>query len=169
MAHPDVAKPPASRQVIGLVCWLIVSFSAAAVGALASADAGTFYEQLARPGWAPPAWLFGPVWTMLYALMGVAAWLVWRAHGFREGRAALALFILQLGANALWSWVFFVWRQGALALVEVLVLWCLIVATAASFRRLDRLAAVLLLPYLAWVTFASALTFSVWRLNPHLL
>ncbi|HEX5041878.1 MAG TPA: TspO/MBR family protein [Candidatus Polarisedimenticolaceae bacterium] len=162
-------RAPAPRQVLGLLGWLIVSFSAAAIGAMASANAGAFYGQLVRPAWAPPAWLFAPVWTILYALMGVAAWLVWRVHGFKEGRTALALFVLQLGANALWSWVFFVWRQGALALVEVLVLWCLIVATVASFRRLHPLAAALLLPYLAWVTFASALTFSVWRLNPHLL
>jgi tryptophan-rich sensory protein len=101
--------------------------------------------------------------------VGIAAWLVWRVHGFKGGRTALALFIVQLGANALWTWVFFVWHQGALAFAEVILLWCLIVATAASFRRLNALAAVLLLPYLAWVTFASALTFSTWRLNPELL
>jgi tryptophan-rich sensory protein len=101
--------------------------------------------------------------------MGVAAWLVWRVDGFKEGRTALALVIVQLGANALWTWVYFAWRQGAVAFAEVMLLWGLIVATAASFRRLDALAAVLLLPYLAWVTFASALTFSTWRLNPNLL
>ncbi|HSN21722.1 MAG TPA: TspO/MBR family protein, partial [Usitatibacter sp.] len=123
----------------------------------------------ARPSWAPPGWLFAPVWTVLYALMGVAAWLVWRVHGFKENRTALALFIVQLGANALWTWVFFVWHQGALAFAEMILLWCLIVATAVSFRRVNALAAVLLLPYLAWVTFASALTFSTWRLNPDLL
>ena len=157
------------RQVLGLLGWLLVSFAAAAVGAFASADAGAFYGQLVRPAWAPPGWLFAPVWTILYALMGVSAWLVWRGHGFREGRNALALFVVQLAFNALWTWVFFVWHQGALALAEIALLWCLIVATAASFRRLNRLAAALLLPYLAWVTFAAALTFSTWRLNPTLL
>ena len=101
--------------------------------------------------------------------MGVAAWLVWRARGFKEGGGALALFVVQLAANALWTWVFLVWHRGALAFAEVLLLWCLIAATAAWFRRLDALAAWLLLPYLAWVTFACALTFSVWRLNPGLL
>ena len=158
-----------ARQSIGLLLWLLVSFAAAAIGAVASAQAGAFYVQLARPGWAPPGWLFAPVWTVLYVLMGVAAWLVWRAHGFKEGRTALALFLVQLVANALWTWVFFVWRQGAIAFAEILLLWCLIVATAVSFRRLNALAAALLLPYLAWVTFACALTFSTWRLNPALL
>ena len=136
---------------------------------MASADAGAFYEQLVRPPWAPPGWLFAPVWTVLYVLMAVAAWLVWRVHGFKEGRAALVLFIVQLGANALWTWLFFVWHQGALAFAEVILLWCLIVATAVSFRRLNAVAAVLLLPYLAWVTFAAALTLAAWRLNPGVL
>jgi tryptophan-rich sensory protein len=157
------------RQVFGLLGWQLLCFAFAAIGAIASADAGAFYGQLARPGWAPPGWLFAPVWTVLYALMGAAAWLVWRAHGFTKGKAALTLFIVQLGANALWTWIFFAWHQGALAFAEILLLWCLIVATAASFQRLNALAAVLLLPYLAWVTFACALTYATWRLNPGLL
>lgn len=157
------------RQIIGLVGWLLLSFAAAAIGAVASADAGSFYEQLVRPSWAPPGWLFAPVWSILYALMGVAAWLVWRSSGFSLGKTALTLFIIQLGANALWTWLYFAWRSGALAFAEILLLWCLIVATAAAFRRHNVLAALLLLPYLAWVTFASALTFSTWQLNPDLL
>ena len=164
-----MSKMPASRQILGLLAWLILCFAAAAIGAVASAQAVAFYQQLVRPDWAPPPWLFAPVWTLLYALMGVAAWLVWRVHGFKAARVALWLFILQLAANALWTWVFFVWRQGGLAFVEVVLLWCLIVATAASFRRHSPIAAGLLLPYLAWVTFASALTFASWRLNPDLL
>jgi translocator protein len=158
-----------SRQVFGLLGWLLLTFAAAAVGAVASADAGAFYAQLVRPNWAPPGWLFAPVWTVLYVLMAVAAWLVWRVHGFKEGRAALVLFIVQLGANALWTWLFFAWHQGALAFAEVVLLWCLIAATAVSFRRLNAVAAVLLLPYLAWVTFAAALTLAAWRLNPGVL
>lgn len=158
-----------TRQGLGLVGWLFLTFAAAAIGAVASVDAGAFYLQLARPDWAPPGWLFAPVWSVLYGLMGIAAWLVWRAHGFGQARAALALFVIQLAANALWSWLFFVWHKGAIAFSEVLLLWCLIVATVVSFRRLDAIAAALLLPYLAWVTFASALTFSTWRLNPGLL
>lgn len=158
-----------SNQVIGLAGWLLLAFAAAAVGAIASADAGVFYAQLVRPTWAPPGWLFAPVWTVLYALMGIAAWLVWRVHGFKESRTALALFIVQLAANALWSWLFFAWRLGGLAFAEVLLLWCLIAATVVAFRRISGLAAVLMLPYLAWVTFAAVLNFSTWRLNPGLL
>lgn len=158
-----------SRQVAGLLAWLLSCFAAAAIGAVASSEAGDFYEQLVRPAWAPPGWLFAPVWTVLYLLMGIAAWLVWRVHGFKEVKTALVLFIVQLGANALWTWVFFVWRQGALAFVEIIVLWCLIAATAVLFRRLNAVAAALLLPYLVWVTFASALTFATWRLNPDVL
>lgn len=162
------AKSPLSKlhQTLGLLGWTLLTFTAAALGALASADAGTFYAELARPSWAPPAWLFGPVWSALYVLMALSAWLVWRDRGFTGARIALVLFIVQLAANALWSWLFFAWHQGGLAFAEVLVLWCLIVATIVSFQRISILAAVLLYPYLAWSTFASALTFAIWRLNP---
>ena len=158
-----------SQQALGLLGWLVLTSTAATIGALASANAGAFYEQLARPKWAPPAWLFAPVWSTLYALMALSAWLVWRARGFAGARAALALFIIQLAANAAWSWLFFTWRRGDLAFAEILVLWSLIAATVVSFQRLDSIAAYLLYPYLAWTTFASALTFIVWRLNPGLL
>ncbi len=102
-------------------------------------------------------------------LMGVSAWLVWRAHRVKECRAALALFLFQLGANALWTWIFFSWHQGAMAFAEILLLWGMIVATITLFWRLRVLAAVLLFPYLAWVTLATALTFSTWQLNPGIL
>jgi benzodiazapine receptor len=157
------------RQLAGLAAWILVSFVAASVGAVASISARAFYGHLARPDWAPPGWLFGPVWSALYLLMGIAAWLVWRSHGFKAGRTALVLFLSQLAANALWTWLFFAWHQGAAAFVEILILWALIVATVVSFWRLDRIAGALLLPYLAWVTFASALTFAVWQLNAGLL
>jgi tryptophan-rich sensory protein len=160
---------PRSRQWLGLAGWLALAFATAAIGAAASVGAKPFYAELVRPAWAPPGWLFGPVWSALYALMGVSAWLVWRERGFAGARTALALFIVQLAVNALWSWLFFAWRLGGAAFAEVLLLWCLIVATAIAFRRISAMAAVLLLPYLAWVTFAAALTFAVWRLNPALL
>jgi tryptophan-rich sensory protein len=101
--------------------------------------------------------------------MGIAAWLVWRVDGFRGARLALWLFIVQLAVNALWTWLFFVWRQGALAFAEIVLLWLLIVATVAAFWRVRPLAGSLLLPYLAWVSFASLLTYACWRLNPDLL
>lgn len=163
------ALPPVQKQVLGLAGWLLLSFAAAAVGAVASSNAKSFYASLVRPDWAPPAWLFGPVWTTLYALMAVSAWLVWRANGFRLARPALTLFIVQLAANALWSWLFFVWHLGGAAFGEVLVLWALIVATVIAFWRHNTLAGALQIPYLLWVTFASALTLATWQLNPGVL
>jgi benzodiazapine receptor len=157
------------KQLLGLLGWLAVSFAAAALGGIASANAGDFYRQLTRPAWAPPAWLFAPAWTLLYVLMGVAAWLVWRERGFRQARRALSLFLIQLAFNALWTWLFFVWHLGALAFVEILVLWSLILFTMVAFWRVRPAASALLVPYLMWVTFASALTYSVWQRNAALL
>lgn len=165
----DSHEMPPSRVFTGLVAWLGVCLAAGAVGAIASADAGAFYGRLARPDWAPPAWLFAPVWTALYAMMAVSAWLVWRTCGLSAGRNAFALFIAQLAANALWTWIFFAWHRGAMAFVEILILWCLIVATIVAFWRLRALAAAMLLPYLAWVTFAAMLTYSTWQRNPGVL
>jgi translocator protein len=156
-------------QVVGLIGWLLASFAAAGVGGVAAAGAGDFYRQLDRPGWAPPAWLFGPVWTVLYALQGVSAWLVWRERGARGRRGALAIFLAQLAVNALWSWLFFAWRQGALAVGEVVLLFALVGVAAALFGRVRPLAGALLLPYWLWVGFATALTYSVWQRNPQLL
>jgi tryptophan-rich sensory protein len=162
---------PRSKQkdILGLIGWLVVSFIASAVGAIASIEARAFYGQLDQPAWAPPPWLFGPVWMTLYALMGIAAWLVWRSDGFRDKRIALALFLVQLALNALWSWLFFAWHRGALAFAEVVVLWVFIVATGLSFWRVRPLAGALLVPYLLWVSFAAALNYAVWRLNPLVL
>lgn len=157
------------RQIAGLVGWLVVSFAASAVGALASVRANTFYGQLVQPAWAPPATVFGPVWTVLYALMAIAAWLVWRSDRSAPTRAALWLFAAQLLLNALWSWLFFAWHQGAWAFADIVALWILLVATLVAFWRVRPLAGALLVPYLLWVSFASALNYSVWQLNPHLL
>ena len=157
------------KQFMGLVAWLVISFTASAVGAIASIQAKSFYIQLAQPEWAPPPWVFGPVWTVLYALMGIAAWLVWRSGGFRANRQALTLFLLQLAFNALWSWLFFAWHLGVMALADVFVLWIFIVATLVSFWRVRPFAGALLIPYLLWVTFASALNYSLWQLNPQVL
>jgi tryptophan-rich sensory protein len=156
-------------QAVGLAAWVGVAFAAAAIGAVASIDAGTFYAQLVRPAWAPPGSVFGPVWSVLYLLMGIAAWLVWREQNADQRGAALTLFVAQLCANALWSWLFFAWRNGAFAFAEVLVLLALIAATTMVFWRIRRLAGVLMLPYLAWVGFASSLTWAVWQGNPKVL
>jgi len=164
-----MAPPEKKQQLIGLAGWITVSFIAAAVGAAASIQAGSFYTQLVRPDWAPPPSVFGPVWTALYALMGFAAWLAWREGGWRSAGTALALFLVQLAFNALWSWLFFGWHRGALAFADIMLLWALIVATLVSFWRIRPLAGMLLLPYLLWVSFAAVLNYSVWRLNPELL
>lgn len=155
-----------SRNVLGLFAWLLLTFAAAAVGGWAPASASDFYRELVRPSWAPPGWLFGPVWSVLYVLMGIAAWLVWRVRGFAGAGVGLALFIVQLAFNALWTWLFFVWHQGGLAFAEILLLWLLIAVTIGAFWRVSKVAGALLVPYLAWVSFASALTLAMWRLNP---
>lgn len=157
------------KSLLPLVGWIALCLLAGAVGAIASADAPAFYAQLDLPSWAPPAWLFGPVWTALYVAMGVAAWLVWLRPRSEQRRIALALFVVQLAANVLWSWLFFAWRLGAWSFAEIVVLWLLIAATIVAFYRLRPAAAMLLVPYLAWVSFASALDFTIWRANPALL
>jgi translocator protein len=164
-----MSQPRLLNQVLALLGWLLLTFSAAALGGAASADAGTFYNGLVRPAWAPPGWLFAPAWSFLYAAMGVSAWLVWRVRGFRHGTFPLILYTLQLAVNALWTWLFFAWRLGGLALADVLLLWVLIVATILSFRRISTAAALLLVPYLAWVGYACALNFFLWKLNPSIL
>jgi len=167
--HRFRSAPSQRTQLLGLLAWIVVTFIAAAIGAAASVQAQSFYAELQRPAWAPPAGVFGPVWTLLYALMAVAAWGVWRVQGFSLARSALTLYLLQLAANALWSWLFFGWHRGAWALVDIVLLWGLIVATLAAFWRIRRWAAALLLPYLLWVSFATALNWSVWQLNPQAL
>lgn len=166
----SAAQPtrPAGAALLHLIALLALTGMAAALGAVASVDAAAFYAQLDQPGWAPPAWLFGPVWSLLYLMMAVAAW---RIAGIATPRAApaLLLYLAQLAVNALWSWLFFAWHRGAPALVCIVVLWLMIAATIVLFGRRERLAAVLLWPYLAWVGFAGLLCFSIWRRNPALL
>lgn len=154
------------RDIIGLIAWLLVAYAASALGAIASVDAGAFYGQLVQPAWAPPAWLFGPVWTILYTMMGISAWLVWRLGA---NQLAFGLFFGQLALNGLWSWLFFSWRLGAVAFVEILLLWALILATLIAFARVRPLAGYLLAPYLLWVSFAAVLNLVLWQQNPSML
>ena len=151
---------------MGLLVLLACTFAAAAIGARASVQAASFYGQLQLPGWAPPAWVFGPVWSVLYLLMAIAAWQVWRAGPSPAVRWALTLYAIQLVLNALWSWLFFGWQLGALSVADIVLLWAAIVATALAFRRVRPAAAALLLPYLAWVSFALALNVAIVALNP---
>src|SRR5688500_7757846 len=146
------------KQIIALVISLLVSFSAAGIGGVATRRAPEFFLSLSRPAWAPPSWLFGPVWTLLYMLMAIAAWLVWKEEGFSGARVPLALFGIQLALNAVWSWLFFAWRRGVLAELEIVMLLAMIALTLVAFWRVRRAAGLLLVPYLLWVTYAAALT-----------
>lgn len=158
-----------ATSLLGLIVSLGVCFLVAAIGAKASINAAGFYMQLQRPSWAPPAWVFGPVWTILYALMAVSAWLVWRRRSVSAVASALALFVAQLVLNGLWSWIFFQWHRGFLATADITLLWFLLLGTVGAFWRQHRLAGLMLVPYLVWVTFAAVLSYVVWKGNPQLL
>ena len=151
-------------SILVLVAFVGACFLAAATGAVF--PPGDWYERLAKPSWRPPNWLFAPVWTVIYLTIAVSGWLVWRKYGF-AGAALLplAIYLLQLVLNAAWTPIFFGLRRPDLAFFEILMLWLSIVATIATFRSLNAAAAWLLLPYLAWVTFAAALNFTIWRMN----
>ena len=144
----------------GLAAWILVSLSAGFFGSRFSP--GEWYALLEKPSWNPPGWVFGPVWTILYILMGVAVWLVWKSRGFS---GAVYLFLEQLALNALWSYLFFGINRPGLAFLEILVLWVLILATMLAFRRVSTTAGALMVPYLLWVSFASVLNYALWRLN----
>lgn len=135
-------------------------FLAAFTGARFRPDA--WYDRLAKPSWQPPKWLFAPVWTLLYGMIAVAGWRLWLAGG----GLALALWALQLGLNAVWSPLFFGLKRLDLALADLALLWLALVAAVLAAVSVDGIATLLLLPYLAWVSFAGALNFAVWRLNP---
>lgn len=151
------------RSAAGLIVFLAVVFAAAAVGA--QFMPGPWYAALNKPPLNPPNWIFGPVWTLLYISMAVAAWLVWRQAGWSGARAALLLFGVQLLLNAAWSALFFGLQQPLWALVDIAALAVAIAATIAAFGRIKKSAAWLLAPYLAWVGFASYLNWMIWRLN----
>lgn len=153
-------------SILSLAAWILGCLLAGGLGGFASTRAPDFYFKLNRPSWSPPSWLFGPVWTTLYILMATAAWMVWKERGW--GRE-LYLFLLQLVLNAIWTWLFFGFKQGKLAALDIVVLAILIVVTIAAFWKVRALAGALLLPYLAWVLFASALTFSIVARNPEVL
>jgi translocator protein len=125
----------------------------------------TWYPSLRKPTWNPPDWVFAPVWTALYILMGIACFRVWQHHNLQDVRPALSLFGLQLGLNVLWSAVFFRWRRPDAASIESLFLWFSLVLTVVAFARVDWIAAVLMLPYLAWVSFSSMLNVKISQLN----
>jgi len=147
-----------------LIACIAVCFAAAALGSFFTTPAlRPWYAGLSKPGWTPPSWLFPPVWTVLYMAMAVAAWLVWRKAGLSS--VPMRLFLVQLLLNVMWSALFFRMRSPGLAFGEIVILWCAILAATISFWKIVPLAGWLMFPYLAWVTFAAALNFAIWRLN----
>lgn len=158
-----------STQITGLIISLLISFIVAGLGALASINAGEFYVALAKPDWAPPGWLFGPAWTVLYIMMAIASWLVWRHEGFGAAQLALSLYLIQLVFNTLWSWLFFSLHNGMWAFIDISLLWVSLVIMICLFWKISILASIMILPYILWVSFAAMLNFSIWQLNPKLL
>jgi len=151
------------RHLLVLAVFLVLCFAVAGLGRLATTpNIPNWYADLAKPSWTPPDWVFGPVWSVLYLSMAVAAWLVWR-----EGNAlvSLILFAVQLALNAAWSWLFFRMHSPGAAFVDIVLLWVAIAATTAAFWRRSLAAGLLFVPYLAWVSFAAVLNFAIWRLN----
>jgi len=155
------------NDIVKLVVCIVICQLAGALGSIFTfSSIPSWYATLAKPSFNPPGWVFGPVWGTLYTMMGVAAWLIWRKGVSTPGvRSALILFALQLALNAAWSPIFFGARQILWAFVVIVALWVAILLTTVAFWRHSRPAAVLLMPYLAWVSFASVLNFTLWRLN----
>ena len=162
-----IDRAPRAGQWKALALFVVGALAIGGLGGLATASSvTTWYATLHKPGFTPPNAVFGPAWTLLYVLMAISAWRVWRRPGPEPAqRTALRLWALQLALNFAWSFLFFGLRAPAVALVEVLILLVAIAATLAASWRVDRVAGLLLAPYLAWTAFASLLTFEVWRLN----
>jgi benzodiazapine receptor len=161
-----VQHAPALPSWLALVGFWAAAFAAAAIGGAAtSTSVKEWYPTLAKPSWNPPAWIFGPVWTTLYLMMGLAAWRVWRRGPAPRARRGLKLFFAQLALNALWSLLFFGLRRPGVALAEILVLWICLALAQVEFWKTDRVAGWLWLPYLAWVTFAAGLNATIVALN----
>ncbi|MGE0187926.1 MAG: TspO/MBR family protein [Steroidobacteraceae bacterium] len=157
------------KDGLSLIIILSATVLVAGLGSIASINAVEFYAQLTQPAFAPPASVFGPAWTTLFVLMTISAWLVVRERGWRGSRVEMWVYLVQLLLNALWSWLFFHWHLGMAALIEVVVLWVAILITCVVFWRIKVLAGVLLIPYLLWVGFATALTYAMVSLNPQSL
>ena len=151
---------------LGLAVSIVVCFSAAAIGGLAtSSSVDGWFAGVNKPSWNPPNWIFGPVWSTLYLMMSIAAWLVWKNAGIQNAKIALGWFVFQLLLNVLWSVLFFGLQQPGWAAIEIVALWLSIVITMVLFFRHSRVAVGLLIPYLLWVTFATYLNYSIWILN----
>lgn len=149
-----------------LFVFIAVCLGAGGLGAIATTpEIEGWYKTIEKPSWNPPDSVFGPVWSTLFVMMGVAAWIVWKPEGFKAVKMPLSLFAVQLGLNIAWSWIFFGMHQPGWAFLEIVILWLAISATTVAFFGKSKLAGTLMVPYLAWVSFASVLNFTIWRLN----
>ncbi|MDZ7289896.1 MAG: tryptophan-rich sensory protein [candidate division KSB1 bacterium] len=154
------------NQWLVLALFITLSFSAAFFGGLfTESSVDSWYRAINKPSWTPPNWIFGPVWTMLYLSMAVAAWLVWRESGFAGAIPPFVLFGIQLVLNATWSVAFFGLQSPKLGFINIIFLWGFILATLIAFWRIKPLSGWLFMPYLLWVTFAATLNWTIWRLN----
>jgi tryptophan-rich sensory protein len=154
------------RSIAVLIGFILASFAAAGIGGLFTAPGvRDWYPLLRKPAWTPPAWVFGPVWTILYLCIAVAGFVAWRREGFGGAKWALALFAVQLLLNVVWSVVFFGLRQPGWGFAEIVLLWVTIVATTIALFRVSTAAGLLFVPYLVWVSFAAGLNFAIWRAN----
>ena len=166
MATEGEIVHPIRRQTLGLIISVVICFGVAGFGGLVTdPQVPAWYAKLAKPEWTPPDWVFGPVWTVLYLCMAVAAWLVWRQAGIAAARVSLTLFAVQLVLNGFWSLLFFGFQQPGIASLEIVVLWAAILATIIAFWDRSMWASLLLVPYLAWVSFAVFLNWTIWRMN----
>jgi tryptophan-rich sensory protein len=146
--------------------FLVVCLAVAGFGAIFTAGSvRQWYPQIYRPSWTPPSWLFGPVWTILYLMMAIAAWLIWRKREFVTVTGAMGLFAFQLALNAAWSPLFFGLKNPLAGLLDIVPLWAAILATIVSFWKISPAAGALLVPYWLWVGFATALNFAIWKMN----
>jgi len=152
-----------AQEVFGAIGWLGLTFGAAWLGSRFLPD--EWYKHLSKPSWNPPNSIFAPVWTVLYVLMAIAAWWIWRRYGIVGALFPLILFVFQLMLNAAWSWLFFGRHRLDLALLDIIVLWIAILITLTSFWGLEVFAGVLLIPYLVWVSFATILNWTIWQMN----
>jgi len=158
--------PVDTRHWLGLIVFLAICLGAGGLSSFLTFNSvRDWYPQLRKPTGTPPGWIFGPVWTTLYVLMAVSAWLVWREFG-RGARPALLIFFAQLALNAAWSGIFFGLRMLEIAFLQIVILWFAIIFTLFVFYLLVPLSALLLIPYLLWVTYAGYLNWGIWRLNP---
>ena len=167
--HTAVSPIWSADSARGALLGFGLTFLTAALGGLASARAEQFYDALRLPEWAPPASVFGPVWSVLYLLMALAAWLVWRHRHTVRGATGLLLYGVALVPNALWSWLFFGWHMGLWALLDIAVLWSLVGLTVRAFWRVRPVFGLLMVPLWAWVSFAGVLNAVLWQTNPALL